>query len=194
MDYFALLDQPRLPWLDPDALKTKFHALSNAAHPDRIHEASAAEKETATKHYAELNAAYHCLREPKDRLAHLLELSLGRRPADIQNPAGAADLFFAIAPAAQGADQFLRQRGQAASPLARAQLYAVGLEWSDKLMQLQSRLTQRREILEAELKHMSAAWPTAPALDRLSQLYGEFSFLKRSSEQIHERLSRLAVD
>ena len=35
-DYFALLDEPRRPWLDPEELKAKFHALTATVHPDRV--------------------------------------------------------------------------------------------------------------------------------------------------------------
>src|SRR5438552_2017449 len=66
-DAFVLLDEPRRPWLDAEALKQKFLPLSGASHPDRIHSAPEAEKQAATSHYAELNAAYNTLREPRDR-------------------------------------------------------------------------------------------------------------------------------
>ena len=32
-DAFALLDEPRRPWLDAGALKQKFLPISSAAHP-----------------------------------------------------------------------------------------------------------------------------------------------------------------
>ena len=34
IDYFALLDQPRAPWLDPDKLKDSYHQKTLQAHPD----------------------------------------------------------------------------------------------------------------------------------------------------------------
>ena len=57
-DYFALLNEPRRPWLDPDSLKKKFLALAAGIHPDRIHNADELEKAEANRRYAELNAAY----------------------------------------------------------------------------------------------------------------------------------------
>src|SRR5476651_643539 len=99
-DYFALLNEPRRPWLDADSLKQKFLALSANAHPDKIHSASESDKSAAGKQFAELNAAYNCLLEPKSRLLHLLELELGAKPRDIQQiPAALADLFAEIAAA-----------------------------------------------------------------------------------------------
>ena len=83
-DYFALLNESRRPWLNADLLKQKFLALASDLHPDRIHNASDADKSEATKRYAELNAAYNCLLEPKSRLLHLLELESGAKPKDVQ--------------------------------------------------------------------------------------------------------------
>src|SRR5215472_9636832 len=74
VDYFALLDEPRRPWLDAEPLKEKFLALSATVHPDRVHNLSETERAAAQERYTELNAAYQCLREPKERLHHLLEL------------------------------------------------------------------------------------------------------------------------
>src|SRR5271169_2956497 len=93
-DNFALLSELRRPWLDTNALKQKFLALSASAHPDKIHSAGELEKSGAAKSFAELNAAYNCLAEPKSRLLHLLELELGAKPKEIQQiPAALADLF-----------------------------------------------------------------------------------------------------
>jgi len=33
-DYFALLEQPRAPWLDPAELKEVFHRKTLEQHPD----------------------------------------------------------------------------------------------------------------------------------------------------------------
>ena len=71
-DYFALFDEPRRPWLDTDSLKAKFLALSAQAHPDRVHGAAETDKLAANHRYTELNAAYNCLREPRDRLIQII--------------------------------------------------------------------------------------------------------------------------
>ena len=76
-DNFALLDEPRRPWLDTDLLKSKFLALSATVHPDKIHSASDAEKAAAAQSFARLNTAFTCLAEPKARLLHLRALELG---------------------------------------------------------------------------------------------------------------------
>src|SRR5262245_34160130 len=47
LDCFALLEQPRRPWLDSETLKNKFLDLSARVHPDRVHQASEAERKAA---------------------------------------------------------------------------------------------------------------------------------------------------
>src|SRR5436309_5157524 len=96
-DYFALLGEPRRPWLDPEKLKAKFLALSAEIHPDRFHSAPAAEKQATHERFPRLNAAYQVLREPKDRLRHLLELELSAKPAEVQQTSpGAMELFMEV--------------------------------------------------------------------------------------------------
>lgn len=77
-DYFALLDQPRKPWLDVDLLKEKYHAHARAAQPDE-----------------NLNEAYRVLRDPKSRLEYLL----GAQTKFENPPNELVDLFMKIAPA-----------------------------------------------------------------------------------------------
>ena len=111
-DFFALLQEPRRPWLDTDLLKQKFLTLSASAHPDKIHSASDADKADATKQFTELNAAFNCLADPKSRLLHLLELERGAKPADIQQiPAALADLILPAVEVAKQPVKFL-QLGQ----------------------------------------------------------------------------------
>jgi len=83
IDYFALLEQTRNPWLDPNELKEKYHELARRTHPDH-----------------NLNEAYRVLTDPKLRLQHLLTLE-GVPPssASDQIPEELTDLFMEIAPA-----------------------------------------------------------------------------------------------
>src|SRR6516164_10776349 len=126
-DNFALLDEPRRPWLDTDALKQKFLGLSASAHPDKIHSAGEAEKSGAAKSFAELNAAYNCLAEPKSRLLHLLQLELGAKPKDVQQiPPALADLFVEVAAACRDSDAFLAEKRKITSPLVQVGFFERG--------------------------------------------------------------------
>lgn len=194
-DYFALLNVPRRPWLDGDALKATFLSQSASRHPDRIHGATEAEKAAAAQACAELNAAYHCLREPKDRLRHLLSLELGRRPGEVQEiPPDLANWFIEIAQLFRQVNAFLAEKASVTSPLLQVQRFEHGGEWHDRLTAVQKRLTERQGVLVDELKALDAEWlgttAESPArerlLGRLEMLHQQFSFHARWSSQIQE--------
>ena len=198
-DYFALLNEPRRPWLDADLLKHKFLALASDAHPDRVHNASDSEKAEVTERYAKLNAAYHCLAEPKLRLLHLLELELGAKPKDIQTiPAALADLFAEVANSCRSADGFLAEKSKATSPLVQVQLFERGQDWVEKLNGLQRKLNELREKFSGELKALDAEWMAADAVSRrailpkLEELYRLFGYFNRWNNQIQERVVQLS--
>lgn len=204
-DAFALLAEPRHPWLDADALKARFLPLATAVHPDRVHGASEAEKLAANGRYAELNAAFNTLREPRDRLLHLLELEAGARPRDIQRiPPGTMDLFVEIGQTCRDADAFLAKKTEATSPMLRLRLMQEGLVWTDQLQTLQGRVNAKRDEFIAELRALNATWAAAPPvgsperaaalpLERLEQIYRAMSYVARWTEQLQERLVQLAM-
>jgi curved DNA-binding protein CbpA len=200
VDYFALLDEPRRPWLDNDSLKQKFLALSAALHPDKIHSAAGPEKSAAAKKFAELNAAYSCLSAPKLRLLHLLELELGAKPNDIrQIPDSLADLFTAVAAVCRNADQFLAEKKQAVSPLLQVQFFERGQEWVGQLNALQKKLAGFYDPLLVELKSLDSKWMAGDSqirrglLNELENLYRLFSYFNRWSAQIQERIVQLSL-
>jgi curved DNA-binding protein CbpA len=198
-DHFALLNEPRRPWLDADLLKQKFLALASDAHPDRVHGASESEKAEVTQRYAQLNAAYNCLVEPKLRLLHLLELELGAKPKDIQQiPTALADLFAEVANSCRSADGFLVEKSKATSPLVQVQLFERGQDWVEKLNGLQRKLNDLREKLMGELKSLDTQWVSADAgsrrelLPKLDELYRLFGYFNRWNCQILERVVQLS--
>ncbi|MEP6663588.1 MAG: hypothetical protein ABJC04_07980 [Verrucomicrobiota bacterium] len=203
-DFFVLLNEPRLPWLDADSLKEKFLPLSAPFHPDRVHNASEAEKLSANQRYAELNAAYNVLREPKERLLHLLELELSQKPSDIQKiPPGTMDLFVEVGQTCRDVDGFLTEKAKVTSPMLKVQLFERGQEWTDQLNALQQKINLKRDELSSELKNLNSIWKSAPAigspdrrvalpLERLEQIYRVFSYIARWSEQIQERVVQLS--
>jgi DnaJ-domain-containing protein 1 len=198
-DNFALLNEPRRPWLDADLLKQKFLALSANLHPDKIHSASDAEKNVAAKKFAQLNAAYNCLLEPKSRLLHLLELELGAKPKDIQTiPSALADLFAEVSMACRSADTFLAEKGKVTSPLLQVQLFERGQDWIEKLNLLQKKLNELCAQLTDELKSLDAKWISADVvlrkqiLPKLEELYRLFGYFNRWNGQIQERVVQLS--
>ena len=201
-DYFALLNEPRRPWLDLEALKQKFISLSAEFHPDHVHNASPSEKDRAHIRSTSLNDAYRCLRDPKERLRHLLELELGAKPKDIQSiPPDLMELFLEVSQLCRQTDAFLFEKRAAVSPLVQVQMFEQSQDWTEKLMALQKRLNSRLEALETELEAIDAAWTAVekqetPArsatLHRLEEVYRLFSYFARWGGQLQERIVQLA--
>lgn len=148
IDYFALLEQPRRPWLDVDLLKEKYHALARAAQPDES-----------------LNEAYRVLSDPKLRLAHLLRVE--PRPSE-NAPDDLVDLFMAIAPVLGKIDQ--GESGRVEELLERVtseydqtlqNLSAASGDWPNNLAEIQNiyqrliYLTRWRDLLGERRLQMS---------------------------------------
>jgi DnaJ-domain-containing protein 1 len=204
-DFFALLDEPRRPWLDEAALKARCLAVLSAAHPDRFHRAAPPEKAAANQRIAALNEAARCLSHPKPRLRHLLELELGQKLNPIEAfGAEAMDFYLVIARACREADRFLEEKERVVSPLLKVQQFERAMTWSNQLSSLRRTLDQKRAVLLDELKALNPFWEAAPAigsaqrqaalpLARLEQIYRSLGYLDRWSGQLQERLMRLTL-
>ena len=203
-DYFAALQQPRRPWLAPEALHEQFLRLSAELHPDRVHARPVAEREEAGRQYAELNAAYQRLRSPKERAQHLLELESGSKPVGVdQVPPEAMDLCFQAGQLCRDVDRFLAQRTAVTSPLLRVQSFEQGMAWRDRVEAFLGVLRARQEEVNAQLVAFNPAWETAPApgdperlnhlpLARLELAYRTLSYLSKCAAQLQERLVLLS--
>lgn len=199
-DYFALLDEPRSPWIEPDSLKQKFLSRSAQVHPDRVHNATPTEKDAAQTQYTELNAAYTTLREPKNCLRHFLELETGAKPKEVQTiPQSLMDQFFSVAQVCREADTFLARKTTVSSPLLHVQLFEQGQTHSEKLIALQHSVHEWRDQLLRELKQFSehcASKSNLPnreaTLQRLEEIYRLLSYYNRWEVQLQERIFQLA--
>jgi curved DNA-binding protein CbpA len=193
-DYFALLNQPRRPWLDADELKQAFHARSLRLHPDaqRNDDDSLGGADAA---FSELNEAYQVLQDPKRRIHHLLSLE-GRASTNRQAPVPPEieQLFSTVAGVTQQAEVLAQKSEAATAPLSRSLL-------KPQVLQLQSRIGETlRQLFElhdagiAELRQLSAE----DALQeddwtRLQGLYLRFSYLTRWIAELQEKQSRLVT-
>jgi DnaJ-domain-containing protein 1 len=197
-DYFALLNEPRRPWLDAELLKQKFLALSATVHPDRVHNLGEAERNAAQDRYTELNTAYNCLREPKERLQHLLQLELSAPPANTQRiPSDLMDLSLEVGKLCREADAFLAEKAKVTSPLLQVTFFERGQGFVDKLQALRQRINSLNERLSEELLQIDTAWqsgatPHNALLQRLEELHRLFSYFARWNAQMQERVVRLS--
>lgn len=201
-DYFAVLGQPRRPWLDADKLKDEFHKRSAATHPDRVHGHDEAARREAEKRYADLNAAYQCLRNPKTRLEHLLLLERGTKPGDLRAiPDDVVQLFGEVALLLRSSEGVLAEKARAASAIQKAGLLAQAMPHLEKISALQKRIEDRLQSVAAELSALDQNWseglrdssrrlPTLAAAEKLYHLHG---FLDRWTQQLQERMIQLTL-
>ena len=202
-DCFALLGEPRRPWSDPEALKTRFLSLSAEIHPDRTHAAKPEEKKAAQARFTELNAAYQCLREPRDRLKHLVELETGRRPQDLQNvEPDLMGFFMEVTRLCREADEFLARASKANSPLLKVRQFQEAQEINERLRGMQCEIASRNEGLLDDLKSVDAAWETCvrsggagweALVERIQLLSHLFGFCARWNSQVQERIVQMTV-
>ena len=151
-DCFALLDEPRRPAIDLESLKATFLSRSAESHPDRSHGAGDAKLQVATDRYAALNSAYNTLRDPKERLGHLLELERGRKPTGIESvPAEWMDGFMEVGQLCRTVDAFLAEQAKVTSPLIKVQRFQQAMEWTDKLNSVAGSLNAKLEIGRAHV-------------------------------------------
>lgn len=184
-DYFALLGQPRRPWLDPEALKESFHRLAVEHHPD-----VAGENET----FAQVNAGYRILKEPASRLRHLLELEYLTEPAGApQLPPGLTERFMEVATLEREIHVFLRQQGDATSNIQKSLLAADRFAMQRDVEKLIAELETYRERLLQLLQAENHLWEqrTAETGGRLATLQQEFAFISKWIDQLRERSVQL---
>ena len=204
-DYFSLLGEPRRPWIDTAELKSRFLAGSAATHPDRLHQAARTEKEAATSRAADLNAAYQCLRDPRSRLRHLLELERGDRILESPElPASVIEFFSEVHQVLKAVDAALAEKSVAATAIRKAQLFEQMLPLLDRLRAAQTKIQTRLQELDQRMLQLNLAWESAPPpgsplrvnmlpCSRLEHLHHELSFLQRWNQQLHERAVQLSL-
>jgi curved DNA-binding protein CbpA len=187
-DYFALLQQQRRPWLDSAALKEAYLKLSKEVHPDKSFQTEGAAS-------AELNAAYQCLRSSRTRILHLIELETGSHPEAVQAiPPELSDFFMRMTRAMRESDAFLRQ-WSTATGLVKAQMFEEAQEWVEKLQALQGEINARVTEAKRDLGTLDEQWEASgtATVPRLLDVYHLLSYYGRWSNQVQERLTRLAI-
>ena len=193
-DYFALLDQPRAPWLDPDELKETYHRKTLQAHPDA--QTSRPGPDTTGAAFTSLNEAYQVLQDPKRRLHHLLSLE-GRAPssADQTVPKELHDLFPAVGALAQRANRLLEKIRITPNALSRSLLKPQILELQKETKELREKIQDLSDASLNQLRQINTAWAKNPAeqIEDLSNLYFAFAYLTRWSTQLDEMTFQLSL-
>ena len=193
-DFFAALGMERRPWLDPERVKDRFHALSREQHPDQQAGGSTGETDAV---FARLNAAQAALRDPKARLRGLLEIEFPHvrvsGPATV--PGTLADLFAPTLELLQRIDALLAKKAGASSGLARALLAREELTLQEAAQARLGELETLHASALADLQAFDARWNPRPpdAAGQLLDFYQRFAYLSRWTEQLRERLFQLGA-
>jgi curved DNA-binding protein CbpA len=191
IDYFALLDQPRAPWLEPGSLKDAYHRKTLQAHPDTARSGG------TEQGFAELNEAYQILQDPKRRLYHLLALEgHAPSPTDQTVPAELHDLFPAIGALSQQTNLLQEKMKTASNALSRSLLKPKMLELEKATRELREKIQTLSDASLAQLRVINARWRNSPAneITALSKLYFVFAYLNRWSAQLDEIAFQLSLN
>ncbi len=194
IDYFALLDQPRRPWLDPDEVKDTYHQKTLLAHPDVQSQGIAAGPPDAA--FASLNEAYQVLQDPKRRLHHLLSLE-GAAPSSTDQtvPQQLHDLFPRIGALTRETNLLLEKIRLTSNALSRSLLKPQILEVQKEAKEVRAEIQQLSDKSLDRLRQINPAWANNPAeqIEDLSDLYFAFAYLGRWSAQLDEMTFQLSL-
>ena len=193
-DYFALLDQPRAPWLDQAKLKEVFRQRTLVEHPDSQRNRSSGEKSEST--FLKLNEAYQVLSDPKRRLHHLLSLE-GHAPSSNDQiiPKELHDLFPEIGALSQKTKKLLEETRATSNALSRALLKPRILEAQNETAEVREKLHGFEEMALTELHRINESWvkDSTERIEGLSNLYFVFAYLNRWSAQLDEMAFQLSL-
>jgi curved DNA-binding protein CbpA len=185
VDYFALLQQPRRPWLDPEKLKEKYHQLTKAAHPDRP-------SASPDSDFASINEAYRGLLDPRLRLQHLLALEGIPTTNTGAVPKTLSDVFLDTGTLIQEIDRLLAR--STTSKLSKALLQSQVLEKQRLAADLLEKLRSMHEVAIQELQALDRSWVSNPELaPQVSELSSKFAYLSRWITQLEERKFQLSI-
>ena len=187
-DYFALLQQPRQPWLEPEQLKQKYQQLTLAAHPDR------ARSDESALDFATITEGYRVLRDPKLRLQHLLKLEGHEVSGGQSVPDEFIEIFSQIGTLVRTSDNLLERSANAQNALSKSLLRAEILDGQRQTQEALTKLERLQEDILEETRSLNKTWTneSATALPKLSDLQQRLAYLARWIDQVRERQFRLS--
>jgi curved DNA-binding protein CbpA len=188
-DFFLLFKQPRLPWLDPDVVKEKYHQLTRVKHPD----VSGPHRDIE---FDEITEGHRVLSDPRLRIQHLLALQgeppdAGSRvpPADLQ------DLFLQVATLAQKTQGLFANMAGKSSPLILSFMKSEIVKLRAQIEPLLGAVQRSYETSVGELRALNESWKqnSTAAIPELRKLHDRLSYLSRWIEQLKEMQFQLTA-
>ncbi len=194
-DHFALLGQPRRPWLNPEKLKERYQELARTEHPDQKGRSSLTpgRGSEAPPPFGEINEAYRVLSDPRLRLQHLLSLE-GKTPeANAPLSPELMDLFTRTAPVFSEIDRLLEKLKSANNALSRSLLHQEILTVRQRADALLLEIGKRRDDSVRQVQEADKFWDdkAAGAIGTLAELGNRLGYLDRWIDQLRERQFQL---
>lgn len=191
MDYFAVLEQPRRPWLDQDRLKQKYQELTLSQHPDRrnVTEPGKSEADSVPCTFAAINEGYRILRDHKLRLQHLLTLEGRGENTGAVPPEELTELFMKTGGLLQEIDRLIEKLRSTTSALSRSLLRSEVLNAQQRSEALLHQLQDLEKNLVTALREADMEWDAQRqnAIDHLADLHNRFAYLGRWIDQLRQR-------
>lgn len=187
-DFFALLAQPRQPWLESNVLKEKHHELTRRAHPD-------VRGNSFPGNFEEINEAYQILSEPKLRIRHLLQLEGRANPkGDRPVPSDLQELFLQVGIFSQTMQRVLATISSS-SALARSLAKGELLQLERQTAQLLEKISRSYDACLTELRSVNEIWKTKKedAVNQLQHLHDRMAYLSRWIAQLKEMQFQLTL-
>jgi curved DNA-binding protein CbpA len=187
-DYFALLQQPRKPWLDPGALKHAYQELTLAAHPDRTR------RNDPDLDFTAITDGFRVLSDPKLRLQHLLKLEGEETGSDQSVPDEFIGLFSEIGDCLNTTDRLLERSAKAENALSKSLLRTEILSRQQRGEEVLQKLTLLHEEVLRDLRALNDVWANDPAeaIAPLRDIHQRLAYLTRWIDQLRERQFRLS--
>lgn len=184
-DYFALLEQPRLPWLERAEVETSFHRLARQFHPDS--------GSGNPNKFAELNQAFATLRDHHLRLRHLLLLENYSDPSNVSVTFDDTNLFSRAAAIANDARELVQAR-YADSAIARSVTQTTRIQAVRQLNNVLQQLQREYDANITRLIKLNENWTGQKKDDALAdaaELQRRFTFLEKWQTILRELLFQL---
>lgn len=192
MDAFAVFEIDRQPYPSAELVESRYRDFSESFHPDKVHSESD-KREQATMNSAELNSAHRLLSSPAATLKHFLELETGSRVNEVgKMPTGLMPVFMKVGNPIQSSDKLLKSLSECSSALERAAYAGDVMESLEQLQVAGMDVNASREQNLTRLKAEQDKWESGQrAVEGLSEIAAELSFLEKWEIQINDRLYQL---
>jgi len=193
-DYFALLNQPRRPWINPEEVKQAFHARALQVHP--VAQPNQHTEPSSDALFAQLNQAYQVLQDPKRRLQHLLTLeghpperSPGTIPTEIE------ELFPIVATATHRSEAIVKNSAAATNALSRSLLKSELQHATNELRLVREQVRDLHGAAIARLQQLDRSWSgeMGDQLEQLRVVYVELSYITRWLSELDEKKLQLST-